>query len=66
MSGFKERTLDYMEIEWGSYVGRFNRLPAEEQEKQIRETGYESFRDLLAHILAWWEEGMGIVLAIAE
>jgi hypothetical protein len=28
--------------------------------------GYESLRDLLAHILAWWEEGMRIVSAIAE
>lgn len=62
----KQRTLDYVEFEWGTYVGRFNRLPKEEQEKRVKEMGYETFRDLLAHILAWWEEGMGIILAIAE
>jgi hypothetical protein len=28
--------------------------------------GYESLQDLLAHILEWWEEGMGILHAIAE
>jgi hypothetical protein len=28
--------------------------------------GYESLRDLLAHILSWWEEGMGIILAVAQ
>ena len=62
----KQRTLDYVEFEWGTYVERFNRLPEEEKSQRLKQTGYESLRDLLAHILAWWEEGMGIILAIAE
>ena len=66
MSITKQRTLDYMEFEWGTYVERFNRLSKEEQKKRVQKMGYESLRDLLAHVLAWWEEGMGIILAIAE
>jgi hypothetical protein len=66
MSITKQRTLDYMELEWGTYVERLNRLPTEEQNKRLKKTGYESLRDLLAHILAWWEEGMGIILAVVE
>ncbi len=62
----KQRTLDYVNVEWGTYIERFNRLPKEEQEKRVKEMGYESFRDMLAHILAWWEEGMSVILAIAE
>ncbi|HJR80063.1 MAG TPA: ClbS/DfsB family four-helix bundle protein [Anaerolineales bacterium] len=62
----KRRALDYLEHEWGTYVKRFHRLPPEEQKKRLKETGYESLRDLLAHILAWWEEGIAIILAIAE
>jgi hypothetical protein len=62
----KQRTLDYLEQEWGTYVERFQKLPKAEQAKRIEKTGYKSFRDLLAHILAWWEEGMGIIRAIAE
>jgi hypothetical protein len=62
----KQRTLSHMEGEWGTYVERFKRLPAEEQIRRVNEQGYEAFRDLLAHILAWWEEGMGIIHAIAE
>ncbi len=62
----KQRTLDYVEFEWGTYVERFKRLPEEEQIQRLKETGYASFRDMLAHILAWWEEGLGIILAIAE
>jgi hypothetical protein len=66
MSISKQRTLDYVEHEWGTYVERFQRLPEEEQKKRVHQMGFESLRDLLAHILAWWEEGMGIILAIAE
>lgn len=62
----KRRTLDYVEQEWGTYVERFQRLPKEEQEKRVREAGYERFRDLLAHILAWWDDGMGVIKAVAE
>ena len=62
----KGRALDYLEHEWGTYVDRFHRLPPEQQTQRLKKTGYESLRDLLAHILAWWEEGMGIILAIAE
>ncbi|MGZ9226394.1 MAG: ClbS/DfsB family four-helix bundle protein [Anaerolineales bacterium] len=66
MSISKQRTLDYVELEWGTYVERFNRLPKEERSKRLKEMGFESFRDMLAHILAWWQEGMGIILAVAE
>jgi hypothetical protein len=62
----KQRTLDFMEHEWGTYVERFQRLPNEVQEQRVRNMGFESFRDLLAHILAWWEEGMGVIRTIAE
>jgi hypothetical protein len=62
----KQRTLDYVNIEWGGYVERFHRLPKTEQEKRLKAMGYESFRDMLAHILAWWDEGMGIIRAVAE
>jgi len=62
----KQRTLDYLNSEWGTYIERFDHLPKDEQVKLIKTTGYEQFRDLLAHILAWWDEGMDVILAIAQ
>lgn len=62
----RQRTLDYINLEWGTYVERFRRLPRAEQDKRLKSMGYESFRDMLAHILAWWDEGLGIILAVAE
>jgi len=62
----KQRTLDYLNSEWGTYIERFNRLSKAEQAERLKKTGYEQFRDMLAHILAWWDEGMEIILAIAQ
>jgi hypothetical protein len=62
----KQRTLDYVNIEWGTYIERFRRLPKAGQAMRMQAMGYESFRDMLAHILAWWDEGMGIIRAVAE
>lgn len=66
MSSYKQRALDFIEIEWATYIERFNRLPVDERKKRVKEQGYEQFRDILAHILAWWEEALPIILAIAE
>ncbi len=62
----KQRAVDYLQQEWGTYVERFKRLPKEQQEKRVKKQGYESFRDMLAHILAWWKDGMDIIHAVAE
>jgi hypothetical protein len=50
----------------GNLYRKFNRWPAEEGLKRVNAQGYQQFRDMLAHVLVWWEEGMGIILAIAE
>ena len=62
----KTRTLEYIEQEWGTYVERYQRLPKDVQEKRVGDMGYKRFRDMLAHILAWWDEGMSIINAVAE
>lgn len=63
---FKQRVIDFIEKEWGVYVQRFNRLSEDEKAHRVAKQGYESFRDILAHIVAWWEEGLPLVLAIAQ
>jgi hypothetical protein len=66
MLTYKQRTLNYIEIEWATYIERFNHWPAEEGLKRVNAQGYQQFRDMLAHVLAWWEEAMPIIMAIAE
>src|SRR5688572_9679799 len=62
----KQRTLDYVDIEWANYVERFSRLPVDEQAERVKQQGYQQFRDILAHVLVWWDEGMDVILALAE
>jgi hypothetical protein len=66
MSNFKQRILILLKDEWGTYIERFDRLPADEKNKRVKEQGYESLHDLLAHVIAWWDEGLEVVLATAE
>ena len=66
MLTYKQRTLNFLGIEWATYIERFNRWPVEEGRKRVNAQGYQQFRDMLAHVLAWWEEGMEIILAVAE
>jgi hypothetical protein len=63
---YKQRAINFVEQEWGTYVERFNRLSKEDGLNRVNRQGYAQFRDMLAHVLAWWEEGMPIILAIAE
>lgn len=62
----KQRIVNFVENEWGTYVTRFNRLPKDEGVRRVNEEGYETFQDMLAHIMEWWTEGMGVIMAIAE
>ena len=66
MTTYKQRTLNFLREEWGTFIERFQRLPADEGARRVKAQGYESLRDLLAHVLAWWEEGFPIIQAIAE
>ncbi len=66
MLTYKQRTINFLEIEWATYIERFNQWPVEERLKRVNTQGYKQFRDILAHVLAWWEEAMPIILAIAE
>lgn len=63
---YKQRTLDFLDIEWATYIERFKRLPELDGVQRVRNQGYDQFRDMLAHILTWWEDVMPAILAIAE
>ncbi len=47
--------------EWGKYGDQFNRLTPEEQAAFLKDEGYASLNELLAHVGVWWEEAEGIV-----
>ena len=54
-------TLDMLQREWADCVARFNALTAEEQAAYLKKQGYARFRDLAAHVIAGWQEGIRVI-----
>jgi hypothetical protein len=50
--------IDALQNGWGSYVSHFRRLSSIQQEAFLKKQGYASLRDLLAHVIAWWQLGL--------
>lgn len=61
-----QQLLDNLRKDWKAYPDRFNKLDPDRQAAFLKEQGYDSFHDLLAHILAWWEETIKIVDSILD
>lgn len=66
MANYKQRVINFLENEWANYASRFSRWDPADGAGRVRKQGYAEFRDMLAHIVAWWEEGMPIIMALAE
>lgn len=49
---------DMLEREWAGAVARFQALPEDQQAAFLQKQGFARFRDLIAHVLAWWDEGI--------
>ncbi len=58
--------LDMLQREWAGYAERFQRLTEEQQKDFLKKQGFPRFRDLVAHIVAWWEEGIRLIDGAAK
>ncbi len=54
----RQNALDLLQGDWADYVPRFEGLPLPEQAAFLERQGYKRLADLLAHVVAWWQEGM--------
>lgn len=55
-------TLDTLENEWKEYVERFEKV--EDKDAFLKKQGVGNFRELLGHVIAWWEVGERIIKGI--
>ena len=58
--------MHVLEGGWGVYVSQFNALSPEAQAAFLQKEGFETFHDLLAHIIGWWEEGLWVMTGILD
>lgn len=61
-----QQILDLLKHEWRTYPERFQKLDPEKQAAFLKQQGYESFHDLMAHIIAWWQEAIEIINSILD
>ena len=54
--------LDTLENEWRTYIADIEKL--EDQNTFFKQQGVESLRELLGHVIGWWEEGGRIIKGI--
>jgi hypothetical protein len=60
----REQVMDALEQGWGTYVARFRQLTPEAQARSLARQGYARLADVLAHVLAWWNEALPAVEAL--
>jgi hypothetical protein len=53
--------LDTLKNDWANYVTRFHHLSPDAQSEFLMKQGYNRLADLLAHVIAWWEEGKLVI-----
>lgn len=67
MAGITLRqVMKVLEEGWGEYIKQFNALSPQAQAAFLEKEGFDSFHDLLGHIIGWWEEGLWIITGIIE
>lgn len=59
----REQILESLHTDWGTFVDRFQQLSPEAQAAYLHQQGYARFADLLAHVIAWWQEGLAAIPA---
>lgn len=54
----RQEILDFIDLHWSVYLPNLDSLPADEREAFAQEQGYPGTKELIAHIAAWWREGI--------
>jgi len=62
MSDLKQRAIDILENEWAEYIDRFEKI--ENQDEFLQKNGVNNFRELLGHVIGWWEVGARIISGV--
>lgn len=59
----RQERLEYVDTRWGRCLPTLNALPETEQHAFAQAQDFNSVRDLLAHIAAWWRTALEAVAA---
>lgn len=61
----RQELLDFMEQNWAVYLATLDALPDDQLQEFAEGEGYPDAKALLAHIAAWWRDGVRNLRAIS-
>lgn len=62
----REQYIDRLNNSWQPYIERYQRLSVKGKIDFLQKQGYETFAALLAHIIAWWQDGAQVIQAMRQ
>ncbi|MBI5667842.1 MAG: ClbS/DfsB family four-helix bundle protein [Chloroflexi bacterium] len=62
----REAFMDALETQWGRYVPTVEALTMEDRQQYARRNGYDSLKDLLAHLTAWMQEARRAIAQLSR
>lgn len=62
----RDSVLKCLHQSWGEYVSRINGLTNRERDLFLKKQGYARLQDLIAHVAAWWQDGMQKIAAFQQ
>ena len=62
----REQFIDRLNNNWQPYPNHFQCLSPEAQSAFLQKQGYATFPQLLAHIIAWWQDGAQMIEQMRE
>jgi len=58
-------TLDWLKNDWAEYLENFKSLAPEKRQAFLEKQGFALFRDIVAHIVAWWDQSRKVIEGVA-
>lgn len=58
----QKEVVNCLKKQWGTYVENFYKMTSDQQYNYLKQQGYARLGDLLAHVAAWWQRGMQLVM----
>ena len=66
MTVTRERVLETLEQQWRTYISQYQALAPAAQADFLKRQGFPRFQDLLAHVIAWWDEGISVISSVRD
>lgn len=62
----RQGVISTLEVDWKAFPAKFKSMDDSQKKVYLSSQGFTSLTDLLAHVIAWWEEAYKVVRSIID